>query len=157
MIQIGDTLPDVEVFEANPSQKSSTGQLFEGKRCLLFGVIGAFTSGCSKVHLSGYVAEAGALHDKGYAEIFCVSVNDAAVMSAWGASQGAEGKVRLLADPQGALTKALGLDIQVAHLGGLRSKRYAMIVDNGVVTDLQVEPDSFGLTCSLASSVLDRA
>jgi len=67
MIQIGDTLPDIEVFEANPSQKVSTGQLFAGKRCLLFGVIGAFTSGCSKVHLSGYVAEAGALHDKGYA------------------------------------------------------------------------------------------
>lgn len=121
MIQIGDTLPDVEVFEANPSQKVTTGQLFEGKRCLLFGVIGAFTSGCSKVHLAGYVSDAAALRAKGIEEVFCVSVNDAAVMTAWGASQGAEGKVRLLADPQGALTKALGLDIQVAHLGGLRS------------------------------------
>lgn len=156
MIQIGDTLPDVEVLEANPSQKVSTGQIFAGKRCVLFGVIGAFTSGCSKVHLTGYVQDAMALREKGIADIFCVSVNDAAVMSAWGASQGAEGKVRLLADPQGALTKALGLDIQVAHLGGLRSKRYGMVVDNGVVTDLQVEPDSFGLTCSLSSSIIDR-
>lgn len=157
MIQVGDTMPAAELLEGSPSQKYTTTDLFAGKRVILFGVIGAFTSGCSKVHLSGYVADAAALHDKGYAEVFCVSVNDAAVMAAWGASQGAEGKVRLLADPQGGLTKALGLDIQVAHLGGLRSKRYAMVVDNGVVTDLQVEPDGFGLTCSLASSVLDRA
>ncbi len=157
MIQIGDTLPDVEVFEANPSHKVTTGQLFEGKRCLLFGVPGAFTPGCSKTHLPGYINDADEFHAKGISEIVCVAVNDAFVMAAWGEAVGAGGKVRLLADPTGTFTKALGLEVNAPALGGLRSKRYAMIVDNGVVTQLELEPDSFGLTCSLASSMIDRA
>ena len=138
MIQIGDTLPEAELHEGTPGQKVSTSALFAGKRAILFGVPGAFTPGCSKTHLPGYV-------------------NDAFVMAAWGEAVGAGGKVRLLADPTGTFTKALGLEVNAPALGGLRSKRYAMIVDNGVVTQLELEPDGFGLSCSLSSSMIDRA
>ena len=81
-------------------------------------------------------------------------LNDAFVMSAWGEAQGAEGKVMMLADPQGQFTKAVGLDVNAAGLGGLRSKRYSMIIDDGVVTTLNLEPDGFGLTCSLAEELI---
>ncbi len=77
-------------------------------------------------------------------------------MDAWGKDQGTEGKVRMLADPGAAFTKAVGLDVDAAVLGGVRSKRYAMVVEDGKVTDLQVEPDGFGLSCSLAPSLLER-
>ena len=108
---------------------------------VIFGVPGAFTPGCSKTHLPGYVAAADALKaTKGVADIVCVSVNDPFVMEAWGKAHAADGKVRMLADTTGAYTKALGLDMDLtAALGGVRSKRYSAVVDNGVVTKLNVE------------------
>lgn len=157
MIQNGDTLPEAELHEGTPGQKVSTSALFAGKRAILFGVPGAFTPGCSKTHLPGYINDADEFHAKGISEIVCVAVNDAFVMAAWGEAVGAGGKVRLLADPTGTFTKALGLEVNAPALGGLRSKRYAMIVDNGVVTQLELEPDGFGLSCSLSSSMIDRA
>lgn len=156
MIHVGDKIPTAELLEGSPSQKVTTTDLFAGKRIILFGVIGAFTSGCSKVHLAGYVADAEAIRAKGVDEVFCVSVNDAAVMTAWGEAQGAHGKVRLLADPQGLFTKATGLDVHVPHLGGLRSKRYAMLIEDNEVKEMEVEPDGFGLSCSLSSAIIDR-
>jgi 2-Cys peroxiredoxin 5 len=83
-------------------------------------------------------------------------VNDAFVMQAWGEAHGASGKVRMLADPQAAFTRELGLDVDAAALGGTRSKRYSMIIRDGVVTALNVEPDGFGLSCSLAPSILEQ-
>jgi len=156
MIQVGDTLPDAELHEGTPGQKVGTASFFAGKRAILFGVPGAFTPGCNRTHLPGYVSDAEAFHAKGISEIVCVAVNDAFVMAAWGEAQGAEGKVRMMADPSGTFTKALGLEVNAPALGGLRSKRFAMVVDNGVVTHLELEPDGFGLSCSLSSSMIDR-
>ncbi|XP_069556714.1 peroxiredoxin-5, mitochondrial [Brachyistius frenatus] len=157
-IQVGESLPSVEVQEGEPGNKVAMDQLFKGKKGVLFAVPGAFTPGCSKTHLPGFVQQAEDLKSKGIQEIACVSVNDAFVMAAWGKEHGADGKVRMLADPTGAFTKAVDLlldsDQIVAVLGNKRSKRYSMLVENGVVKKINVEPDGTGLTCSLAPNVL---
>lgn len=107
-----------------------------------------------QTHLPGYVAMADKLKCEHEAdEIFCVSVNDPFVMAAWGKDQCAEGRVRLLADPSAKFVKALGLDIDLPPLGGTRSKRFSMVIDDGVVTELNVEPDGTGLSCSLAENL----
>ncbi len=154
-IQVGQKLPAIELHEGSPASKVDIAQLFAGKRGVLFAVPGAFTPGCSKTHLPGYVNDYEKMRAKGVDEIVCVAVNDAFVMGAWGEAQGATGKVRMLADPQAAFTKALGLDVQAPNLGGTRSKRYSMIIEDGVVKALNVEPDGFGLTCSLSNALLD--
>ncbi|AWP00357.1 Mitochondrial peroxiredoxin 5 [Scophthalmus maximus] len=159
-IQIGEQLPAVEVQEGEPGNKVAMDQLFKGKKGVLFAVPGAFTPGCSKTHLPGFVQQAADLRSKGIQEVACVSVNDAFVMAAWGKEHGADGKVRMLADPTGAFTKAIDLlldsDQIVQALGNKRSKRYAMLVEDGVVKKINVEPDGTGLTCSLASNVLSE-
>ena len=105
--------------------------------------------------MPGYVAAAGDLKAGGVDEIVCVSVNDPFVMEAWGKDQGAEGKVRMLADTCGDLTKALELDLDLAAvLGSVRCKRFSMLVEDGTVTKLNVEPDGTGLTCSLADKII---
>uniref|UniRef100_A0A669BSL3 Peroxiredoxin-5 n=1 Tax=Oreochromis niloticus TaxID=8128 RepID=A0A669BSL3_ORENI len=156
--QVGEQLPAVEVQEGEPGNKVAMDQLFKGKKGVLFAVPGAFTPGCSKTHLPGFVQQAAELKNKGIQEIACISVNDAFVMAAWGKEHGADGKVRMLADPTGAFTKAVDLlldnDQIVQVLGNKRSKRYSMLVEDGVVKKLNVEPDGTGLTCSLASSIL---
>ncbi|MBN3282788.1 PRDX5 protein, partial [Polyodon spathula] len=133
-------------------------ELFKGKKGILFAVPGAFTPGCTKTHLPGFVSQAVEMKAKGIEEIACVSVNDVFVMSAWGKEHGAEGKVRMLADPTGAFTQAVDLLLDNDHLlevlGNKRSQRYAMLVQDGVVKKLNVEPDGHGLTCSLSSSML---
>ncbi|XP_036443611.1 peroxiredoxin-5, mitochondrial [Colossoma macropomum] len=159
-IQVGESLPAVEVQEGSPDQKVSMDQLFKGKKGVLFAVPGAFTPGCSKTHLPGFVQEAEQLKSKGVQEVACVSVNDAFVMAAWGKEHGTDGKVRMLADPTGAFTAAVDLfldnDEIIQVLGNKRSKRYAMLVEDGVVKKLNVEPDGTGLTCSLASNILSE-
>ena len=121
----------------------------------MFGVPGAFTPGCSKTHLPGYVADAAKYKSKGVDEILCVSVNDPFVMAAWGEAQGAAGKVRMLADTNAELAKALGLDVELGVLGGTRCKRFSALVDHGVIKALNVEPESgTGLTCSLSGALL---
>merc|ERR1739842_215013 len=103
----------------------------------------------------GYVARAEEIKGKGIEEIVCVSVNDPFVMEAWGKDQGAAGKVRMLADTRGDLTKALELELDLsAVLGSVRSKRFSMVVEDGKVTKLNVEPDGTGLTCSLADRII---
>lgn len=119
---------------------------------------GAFTPGCSKTHLPGFIAAADSMRAKGVAEIVCVSVNDPFVMAAWGEAHGAAGKVRMLADTNAELTKALGMDIELAVLGGVRSKRWAALVDDGAITVWSPEPEAAptGLTCSLAPALFEK-
>ncbi|KTF94658.1 hypothetical protein cypCar_00006173 [Cyprinus carpio] len=156
-IQVGQHLPDVMVQEGDPGNSISMAKLFKGKKGVLFGVPGAFTPGCSKTHLPGFIQMAGDLRAKGVDEVACVSVNDVFVMSAWGKENGAEGKVRMLADPTGAFTKAVDLFLNNDHLFQvLGNLRYAMLIEDGVVKKLSVEPDGTGLTCSLAPNFLSE-
>jgi peroxiredoxin len=141
-ISVGDRLPDVTVHvmgESAPEPRSSA-EMFAGRKVVLFALPGAFTPTCSRNHLPGYVEHAQGFRDKGVDDIVCLSVNDAWVMSAWGKSLGAEGKVSMVADGNGAFTRAVGLNADMSAAGyGERSVRYAMIVDDGVVTHLNVE------------------
>ncbi|KAJ3659119.1 hypothetical protein Zmor_010825 [Zophobas morio] len=151
--QVGDSIPSVDLYEDLPTNKVNLAELSAGKKIIIFAVPGAFTPGCSKTHLPGYVQKADQLKSQGVNEIVCVSVNDPFVMSAWAKDQNTSGKVRLLADPAAAFTKALDLTVDIAPLGGVRSKRYSMVVENGKITSLQVEPDGTGLSCSLADAI----
>ena len=121
----------------------NTAELFANKKVVLFAVPGAFTPTCSAAHLPGYVVAADQFKAKGIDAIICLSVNDAFVMNAWGESQNAE-HIMMLADGDASYTKALGLEMDTAGFGGVRSQRYAMIIDNGVVTGLHIEqPKAF--------------
>jgi peroxiredoxin len=112
----------------------------EGKRIVMFGVPGAFTPTCSEKHLPGYIAKVDEFKKAGIDEIWCLSVNDAYVMGAWAKDQKAVGKVRMVADGSARFTKAMGLALDLEENGfGLRSRRYAMLVDNGVVKALNIE------------------
>ncbi|KAJ9580537.1 hypothetical protein L9F63_024303 [Diploptera punctata] len=153
MVKEGDKVPNVELYENNPTTKVNLANLTKGKKVVVFAVPGAFTPGCSKTHLPGYVSRAEELHKKGVAEIVCVSVNDPFVMEAWGKEHKADGKVRMLADPKGEFTKAMDLTTDLPPLGGIRSKRYSMVIVDGVVKSLNVEPDGTGLTCSLVDKL----
>lgn len=153
VIAVGDKVPAVDLFEDTPANKVNLAKIAAGKKVIVFAVPGAFTPGCSKTHLPGYIQRAGELKSKGIAEIFCIAVNDPFVMAAWGKEHGAEGKVRMLADPAAAFTDAVDLGVDLAVLGGKRSKRYSMILEDGVVKELNVEPDNTGLSCSLADHI----
>ncbi|CAI8050190.1 Peroxiredoxin-5, mitochondrial [Geodia barretti] len=104
-IKVGDTLPSLEVQEGTPATTVNVKDLFASKKGILFGVPGAFTPGCTKTHLPGYVQDWEKLKAKGVEVVACVSVNDVFVMAAWGEARGADGKVRMLADHNGAYTK----------------------------------------------------
>ena len=140
MIEVGATLPKAvfSVLEDGDMKNPDTGTLFNNKKVVMFAVPGAFTPTCSAAHLPGYVALADKIKAKGVDEIICVSVNDAFVMDAWGKSQNAT-EITMLADGNGAFSTAIGLDMNTDAFGGLRSQRYSMIVDNGVVSALNVE------------------
>jgi peroxiredoxin len=158
-IKVGDSLPSdlklKEMGEGGPKDVT-VGEIFKGKKVVLFAVPGAFTPTCSMKHLPGFLEQAGAIKAKGVDEIICLSVNDAFVMGAWGTANSAKGKVRMLADGNGEFTKALGLSLDASGFGmGLRSQRYAMIVQDGKVTELLVEPGP-GLNVSSAESVLGK-
>ena len=159
MIKAGDKLPAdaklMEIGETGP-QAVSLGDFTKGRTVVFFAVPGAFTPTCSMKHLPGFVEKAADLRAKGVDEVACLAVNDAFVMGAWGKDQGAKGKVRMLADGNGELTRALGLEMDASGFGmGQRSKRYAMIVKDGTVTELLVEPAG-GLNVSSAESVLSK-
>lgn len=145
MIQKGQPLPSATLNEFNSEgmQAHNTSELFANKRVVLFALPGAFTPTCSEAHLPGYIALNADLKAAGADIIACVSVNDAFVMNAWGKVQDA-GDIMMLADGDASFTKALGLEMDTAGFGGVRSQRYAMIIDNGVVTELNVEaPQAF--------------
>ena len=132
----------------------SVGDLFEGKKVVLFAVPGAFTPTCSNAHLPGYVVKADELKAKGVDSIICLSVNDAFVMDAWGKDKNAE-QLMMVADGNGEFTKALGLEMDGSGFGlGTRSQRYAMIVDDGTVSKLSVEEPG-KLEVSAAEAILE--
>ncbi len=138
-IQEGDKIPAVTV-KATDMSDVTTDELFGGKKVVLFAVPGAFTPTCSNQHLPGFIDQADAIRAKGVDDIICMSVNDAFVMDAWGKDRSAGDKVRMIADGNGDLSKALGLDFDGSGIGfGLRAQRFALIAEDGVVTKLAVE------------------
>lgn len=155
-IQEGDRLPEatLHVIQGGRPTAVTTGELFGGKKVVLFAVPGAFTPTCSQAHLPGYVANADEIKAKGVDSIVCVAVNDAFVMDAWAADRNAEELV-MAGDGNGDFTAALGLEMDGRGFGlGTRSERYAMIVDDGVVTKLAVEaPGAFEV--SKAEAILE--
>lgn len=156
-IQVGDTIPEMKlkVMGEKGPEDIATGDIFNGKKVVLFAVPGAFTPGCTVTHLPGYVVNADTIKAKGVDTIACVSVNDAFVMDAWGKSQNAE-EILMLGDGNGDFTKAVGLEMDASGFGmGTRSQRYAMIVENGKVTHLAVEPAG-GVDVSAAEKILEQ-
>ncbi|MCB5226293.1 peroxiredoxin [Alishewanella sp. 16-MA] len=141
MIKVGDKLPEVTFAQltAEGMQSPTTSDVFAGKKVVLFAVPGAFTPTCSAAHLPGYIALADQIKAKGVDTIVCIAVNDAFVMKAWADSQNAE-EITFLADGGASFHKAIGLTMETGDFGGVRSERYAMIVDDGVVSLLNVEP-----------------
>ena len=148
-ISKGDKLPDVKLVKATAEGPDAvqSADYFAGKKVALFAVPGAFTPTCSAKHLPGYVEKAAELKAKGVDEIACTAVNDAFVMGAWNQADGS-GDVTMLADGSGDFAKALGLDADFSAYGmGTRSNRYSMIVDDGVVTEINVEgPGEFAVS-----------
>ncbi|HEY8024707.1 MAG TPA: peroxiredoxin [Burkholderiaceae bacterium] len=148
-IKIGDHLPDGSLAEfiESPTEACAIGpntfqvaDLVKGKKIAIFGLPGAYTPTCSAQHVPGYVKHADELKAKGVDEIWCISVNDAFVMGAWGRDQKATGIVRMMADGNATFSKALGLDADFSKFGmGTRSQRYSLLVDDGVVKQLNVE------------------
>ena len=140
-IQVGDRLPDVQLSLATPEGPVpvKSGDFFASKRVALFAVPGAYTPTCSAKHLPSYVEKAADLKDKGIDEIVATSVNDAFVLGAWNKDQGSD-DITMLADGNGEFAKGLGLEMDGSKYGmGQRSQRYSMIVDDGVVEQLNVE------------------
>ena len=141
-INVGDKFPNIEVGrmgEKGPD-KLKTDDLFKGKRVVLFSVPGAFTPTCSKAHLPGFVVNADNLRDKGVDLIACVAVNDAFVMDAWGRASHVGDDIMMLADGNGDMARALGLELDASGYGmGKRGKRFSMLIENGVVKQVHVE------------------
>jgi peroxiredoxin len=153
-IKVGDKVPSVKLKQmtAEGVKEVSTDDFFKGKKVVLFAVPGAFTPTCSAKHVPGFVQNDAALKAKGVDAVACLSVNDAFVMGAWGKDQKADGKVAMLADGNGDFTRAVGLELDATANGlGKRSKRYAMVVENGVVKTLNVEaPGAFEVSSAEA-------
>lgn len=148
MIAIGDQLPEATLWEsigfgeACPLAPSpvSVKEASQGKRIVIFGLPGAYTPTCSAKHLPGYVQHLDELKKHGVSEVWCVSVNDGYVMAAWGKEQGAIGKVRMLGDGNAQFARALGLENDITKSGmGVRSKRFSLLVEDGVVKQVNVE------------------
>jgi peroxiredoxin len=142
-IKVGDKIPNVTLRIMGQDGKPATvttEELFKGKRVVLFALPGAFTPTCSRAHLPGYVVQADVIKAKNVDQIACLSVNDAFVMHAWGKDQNVDGNILMLADGSAEFTKAIGLDDdRTANGMGIRSRRYAMLVEDGVVKVLNVE------------------
>ena len=141
-IQVGDTIPEgtLKVATGEGPQDRTTAEIFSGKKVVLFAVPGAFTPLCSARHLPGYIQSAKEIKAKGVDTIVCLAVNDAFVMGAWGEAQGAGEDVLMAGDGSAEFTQALGLDFDASNFGmGVRAQRFAAIVDDGVVTALNVE------------------
>ena len=142
-VKVGDKIPSVTLHYLTPEGMRSvkSDEFFAGKKVAVFGLPGAYTRTCSSRHLPGYVQSAAALKGKGIDEIACLSVNDAFVMGAWGREHNAGGKVTMLGDGSCEFTEAVGLTVDRREAGmGIRSQRYSMVVEDGVVKELNVEP-----------------
>jgi glutaredoxin/glutathione-dependent peroxiredoxin len=143
-IKVGDKVPDAKFMTMGPDgpKALSTAEIFAGKKVALFAVPGAYTPTCHMQHMPGFVARVDEIKKKGIDTIACTAVNDVFVMDSWANDTGATGKIVMLTDDSAAFAKAIGLDIDLTGAGiglGVRSKRYAMLVDNGVVKMLNVD------------------
>jgi glutaredoxin/glutathione-dependent peroxiredoxin len=156
-ISVGEKIPSVTLKQLTPEgvKEVTTDEIFGGRKVVLFAVPGAFTPACSQRHLPGFVERAADIKAKGVDEIACVAVNDAFVMGAWGRDQKTEGKVRMLADGSGDFVRALGLELDLSKGGlGIRSQRYSMLVDNGIVKSLSIEKQPGQVDVSGAEAML---
>jgi peroxiredoxin len=156
MIKVGDPIPNVPVTAATADGPAAmeTDAIFKGKKVVLFAVPGAFTPTCSARHLPGFVEQADAMTAKGVDTIACIAVNDAFVMGAWAKDQGTDGKILMLADGSGDFAKAMGLELDLVARGlGIRSQRYALVAEDGIVTFLGVE-EGAAFEASKAETVL---
>ena len=157
-IKIGDKLPQTEFLTPGKDgpEKRSTDDIFKGRKVVLFAVPGAFTPTCNAMHLPGYVIDHAAILDKGVDAIACTAVNDVHVMKAWAKATASEDKILMLADGNADFAKACGLekDLNASNMG-LRSSRYSMIVENGVVKQLNVE-DKSGVNVSGSETILEQ-
>jgi peroxiredoxin len=162
-IKVGDKLPDGKftVMGANGPEPKTTSEVFSGKKVALFAVPGAYTPTCNNNHMPGFVARVDELKAKGMDAIACTAVNDVFVLTNWAKDTGATGKIEMLADGSGDFAKAIGLDIDLSNFGlGLRSKRYSMLVDDGVVKVLNVEdspPVADKSSAETLCSMIDRS
>ena len=157
-LKIKDQIPDIAIFHVagDEPQTSKIKDILGKGKVVLFGLPGAFTSTCSKLHLPGYVANADKIKAKGIDNIFCLSVNDPFVMNAWGEANNAAGKITMLSDPYLLFTKAIGAEVDRNSKGmGIRSNRYAMVIQNLEVINLQVEKETKQCGLSSAEGVLD--
>ncbi len=157
-LKIKDQIPDIEIFHlaGDEPQISKIRDILGKGKVVLFGLPGAFTSTCSKLHLPGYVANADKIKAKGIDNIFCLSVNDPFVMNAWGEANNAAGKITMLSDPYLLFTKAIGAEVDRNSKGmGIRSNRYAMVIQNLEVVNIQVEKETKQCGLSSAEGVLD--
>ncbi len=156
-IAIGNRLPEATFKVVTPSGPGTktTGEVFSGKRVVLFAVPGAFTPTCHSNHLPGFLQNLDAFKAKGVDLVACTAVNDVFVLDAWAAATGAQGKILFLADGNGDFAKAIGLDLDATGIGlGLRSKRYAMLVEDGVVKVLNIEEAASNAEQSSAAAIL---
>jgi len=157
-LKIKDQIPDIEIFHLidGEPQTSKIRDILGNGKVILFGLPGAFTSTCSKLHLPGYVGNADKIKSKGIEKIFCLSVNDPFVMNAWGEANNAGGKITMLSDPYLLFTKAIGAEVDRNSKGmGMRSNRYAMVIQNLEVVNIQVEKETKQCGLSSAEGVLD--
>lgn len=157
-IQVGDKIPNVTIstMTSDGPSEISTEDIFAGKKVVLFALPGAFTPTCSAAHLPGYVVKHEEIKAKGVDTIACLSVNDPFVMGAWGRDQNTDDHILLLADGSCSFTQAVGMELDLTEKGlGVRSQRYLLIAEDGVVTHLNIEPSPANLTNSDADTVLD--
>jgi peroxiredoxin len=155
-IQVGGKIPSVtlKVMQDGNMNDITTDAIFSGKKVVLFAVPGAFTPTCSRAHLPGFIENAEAIRAKGVDTIACISVNDAFVMDAWGKDKGAGDGVLMLADGNADFARAVGLDFDGSGIGfGIRSQRYALVAEDGVVTALAVE-EPMAFEVSSAEAIL---
>lgn len=154
MINVGDSIPaaSITVINSDGQETIAAADFFADKKAVLFALPGAFTPTCSEAHLPGFVVHFDDIKAKGVDVVACLSVNDSFVMKAWQEAQNAE-NLTMIADGGANLTKALGLVLDTADFGGIRSQRYSMIIDNGIVTHLNVE-ESGGFDVSNAETIL---
>jgi len=156
-IKVGDLLPDGKLYESTGYDEAThcptrptevnVAEVVKGKKIVVFGLPGAFTPTCSGKHVPGYLQQYDPLKAKKVDEIWCVAVNDGFVMGAWGRDQNVSGKIRMLGDGAASWTKALGLELDTGANMGLRMRRFSMLVDNGVVKQLNIEaPGKFELS-----------
>ncbi|MAJ12128.1 MAG: peroxiredoxin [Thiotrichales bacterium] len=158
-IQVGDKMPEgaFGVMTAEGPGQVTSEELFAGKKTVIFAVPGAFTPACSAKHLPGFIEKSDELKAKGVDNIACLSVNDVFVMGAWSKDQGAEGKVTLLADGNADYVTALGLQLDATGFGmGTRGERFAVVVEDGVVTQLHREAAASDVKASSAENILNN-